>query len=417
MFPAVARAIAVPEARETLSREQARRIAIAAQGLLEPRPAGRVDRRHLRRLFDRVHAVQMDSVNVFARAHEIALHARLGAHARDLASAMARDREVFEYWGHEASLMPSRLQPLLRWRMRRAREAKTMWPGLRRFAQEQARYVERVLDEVRERGPLSARELLEPGDRLGAWWGWSAGKRALEVLFWRGDVCARRRPSFEREYDVPERVLPSEVFAAPTPDERDAKRALVELSARALGVATARELADYFRLDAASAQTAVSELVDEGVLQPVRIEGAKSIDYLHREARVPRNASARAILSPFDSLVWHRSRTERLFDVHFRLELYTPPARRTFGYYVVLLLLGDRLVARIDLGASRDERTLLVKRVGIEEDCGESAVLEPLVEELAALGRWLDLRPVVLDPSRFGRRVAAALRMRELAVR
>jgi uncharacterized protein YcaQ len=348
----------------SLSRAEARRIAIAAQGFVEPRPSGRIDRRHVRRVFERVHVVQIDSVNVFARAHEIAVHARLGAHPRSLLAAMAHDRELVEYWGHEASLLPSRLHPLFRWRMRFAREGKTMWLGLRRFAREQGRYLDRVLDEVRDRGPLTARELSAAGERHGPWWGWSP-----------------------------------------------AKRALVELAAGALGIATVRDLADYFRLDAASARVAAQELVDAGLLVPVHVEGAPAPELLHRDARVPTAraaAAACAILSPFDSLVWSRSRTERLFDFHYRLEFYTPPAQRRFGYYVVPFLLGDRLAARVDLGADRAQGALLVKRVAAEPSCRDSSIVEPLRAELGALGRWLGLNQlVVCERSALGRAISA----------
>jgi uncharacterized protein YcaQ len=392
----------------SLSAEEARRIALAAQGFAEPGPDGtRVDRRHLRRVLDRVGLVQIDSVNVLVRSHYLPLYSRLGPYPARLLDRMAyRHRELFEYWGHECSLLPVRLQPLLRWRMARAAEGEA-WIGLVRFARRRREYIDAVCREVAERGPLAASELSEPGVRRGPWWGWSDGKGALEWLYWTGRVAVAGRRQFERLYDVPERVLPAAVLAAPTPEPAEAQRALLRLAAGALGVATARDLADYYRLRVPDARPRLAELVEAGVLEPVTVEGWAQPAFLDRAVRRPRRVAARALLSPFDSLVWDRYRTERLFGFHLRIELYTPAARRRYGYYVLPFLLGDRLVARVDLKADRARGTLLVPGAFLEPGADRGTVAIALAEELRRLAAWLGLGRI-----RVGRRgdLAASVR-------
>jgi uncharacterized protein YcaQ len=381
----------------TISAATARRIALGAQGFGRARPEGRVDRRHVRRLFDTVGVVQIDSVNVIVRSQELPLWARLGPHRRDLLTQMVDDHELFEYWGHEASFLPVDRHPLFRWRMQAANLGE-MWPVLTMLAADHPRYVEDVYAQVRDRGPVSANDLADgTGAKTQPWWGWTDEKIALEYLFRCGRVTARRRGNFERVYDLVERAIPAEVLALPTPGEPDAKRTLLGLAARSLGVATANDLANYYRTGIVGSRPLVRDLVEEGELVPVAVEGWRDPAFLHRDAAIPRRIDAATVVSPFDSLIWApRDRTERLFDFHYRIELYTPKAKRVYGYYVLPFLLGDRLVARVDLKAERKERALLVPGAFCEAGVDPAAVAEPLARELRALADWLGLERVVV---------------------
>jgi len=354
-----------------------------------------VDARAFRRLVGRLGVVQIDSVNALVRSHYLPAFSRLGAYDRALLAGCAyggRRRSLFEYWGHEASYLPVELYPLMRWRMERAAAGEGIYGGLARFGRDRAEYIASVLAEIRERGPLSASDLGEGGRGTGSWWGWSAGKRALEWLFWAGRVTtAERRGGFERVYDLTERVLPRTVLEAPVPAPADAQRALVALAARALGVATERDLRDYFRLEVADARARIGELVEGGEIAPVEVEGWRQPGYLHPSARAPRAIEARALLSPFDNLVWERARTERLFGFRLRLEIYTPAQKREHGYYVLPFLLGDRLVGRLDLKSDRLAGRLLVHAAYAELGLDPSAAAEPLAAELGLLARWLGL--------------------------
>jgi uncharacterized protein YcaQ len=386
--------MAVPD---VLSVAQARRITLAAQGFTDPVPGGAHDLRHLRRALRRVNLLQIDSVNVVQRAHYLPLYSRLGAYPTGLLdrAAYQRPRELFEYWGHEASLIGVELQPLMRWRMAAAHTS--AWGGMRRIAVEQPELVARVLDEVRQRGPVTAAEIEHDVPRpTGHWgWNWSEVKRALEWLFWSGEVAAAERTtSFARRYDLPERVLPAAVLAVPTPEPADAWRALVELAARALGVAAEAELRDYFRLPLAGARTAIAELVEAGVLVPVTVTGWRQPAYLHAEARLPRRVRAATLISPFDPLIWERSRTERLFDMTYRIEIYVPAAQRTYGYYVLPFLLGETFAARVDLKADRKAGVLRVPSAWIEPGAHEGETAEALAAELHRMAGWLGLSAV-----------------------
>ncbi|WP_374443669.1 winged helix-turn-helix domain-containing protein [Stella sp.] len=387
-------------AKERFSAAEARRIALAAQGFAEARPAGAVDARHVRRVLERVGVFQIDSVNVLVRSHYLPLHARLGGYATALLDRLAYDRRrtLFEYWGHEASLMPLALQPLMRWRMERAWRGQGLYGGLARFGQERADYVRRVLAEVADRGPLTAGELSDGSRGEGGWWGWSDGKQALEFLFWAGRVTTASRRHFERVYDLPERVLPRDVLAAETPPEAEAQRRLLRLSARALGIATERDLRDYFRLPVVDTRERLAELVEAGELRPVAVEGWERPAFLDPSARLPRRIAAAALLSPFDSLIWERDRTLRLFGFHYRLAFYTPAERRTHGYYVLPFLMGDRLVGRVDLKADRAGRRLLVLAAHAEPGADPAAIAPALHGELAGLARWLGLDDVAVAP-------------------
>ncbi len=380
--------------RTQLSAAEARRVALAAQGFADPRPTGTPTGRDLRRVLGRVGLIQIDSVNVLARAHYLPLFARLGPYDPSLLDRAAHyaPRRLFEYWGHEASLIPVALQPLLRWRMERAHE--DAWGGMRRIARDQPDLVQRVLDEVGERGPVAASDLADHRPRRsGPWWDWSEGKRALEFLFWSGQVTSARRRGFERLYDLPERVLPAEVIATPTPSEADAIRGLVRIAARACGVAAERDLRDYFRLPVAEARQAVAELVESEELLPVEVEGWSTPAFLDASARIPRRVDARALIGPFDSLIWERSRAERLFGFRYRIEIYVPAPQRVHGYYVLPFLLGDRLVARVDLKADRKAGVLLVQAEHPEPDAPPETAreLQAALEEMAS---WLGLGAV-----------------------
>jgi len=392
-----------------LSAAQARRLALAAQGFGRPRPRGRVDARHLRRAIDDVGLLQLDSVNVFLRSHYMPLFSRLGPYPREALDRLAwhedgsgrtrraRRRDLVEYWGHEASLLPVELQPLLRWRM--ARADSLAWKGVRRMAG-QPQLLEFVLEKVRERGPLRASDLTLEGRQRepGEMWSWSEEKTALEYLFFSGQLCAARRVNFERHYDLPERVLPREVLEAPTPTEEEAQRQLLLIAAKRLGVATEPDLGDYFRLPRSESKARVAELVEDGSLVPVRVEGWTQPAYLagERPAGLRRAAQARALLTPFDSLVWARERTERLFDFRYRIEIYVPAPKRVYGYYVLPFLLGDNLVARVDLKSDRQAGVLRVQSAFAEPGADRVHVAAELTEELRQLSEWLGLGGVAV---------------------
>lgn len=380
---------------EHLTLAQARRVAIAATGL--GRRPGSVPGGAVGRLLGRLGLFQIDSVSVVARAHYLPAFSRLGAYDRAelerLAWGPRRRRRMWEYWAHEASLLPLELHPLLRWRMARADRGAGGYGGLRVFAGERRAEAMAILDRVRGDGPIAASEL-DGARGPGGWWGWSDGKRALEWLFWAGHLTvATRRRSFERVFDLPERVLPAVVLALPTPAPADAHHALIERAARALGVADEPGLRDYWRLSPADAAPAIARLADEGVLVPAVVPGWPGRLWLHREARRPRRIEGAALLAPFDPLVWDRARTERLFGFRYRLEIYTPAAKRVHGYYVLPFLWSDRLVARVDLKADRAGGRLLAHAVHWEEGApGEAR--DALEAELALMAGWLGLEKV-----------------------
>ena len=391
--------MAVPE---SLSLAQARRIALAAQGFADPAPTGVPTLRHLRRVLGRIGLLQIDSVNVLQRAHYMPIYSRIGPYPTDLLdrAAYRRPRELFEYWGHEASLIRVDLHPVLRWRMAAART--DAWGGMRRIAREQPQLVAWVLDEVRANGPLTAAEIEHDAPReTGNWgWNWSAVKQALEFLFWAGEVTAAgRTSSFARLYDLPERVLPAAVLDAPTPTTAEAHRQLVSVAARALGVAAEPELRDYFRLPVAGARTAIAELVEAGELLPVRVQGWRQPAYLHAEARLPRWVRGNTLVSPFDPLIWERGRAKRLFGLAYRIEIYVPAPRRVHGYYVLPFLQGERFTARVDLKADRKAGVLLVPAAWLEPGADPGETAAALAAELRRLAGWLGLSAVA-PPSR-----------------
>jgi uncharacterized protein YcaQ len=382
-----------------LSARQARRLALAAQGFGKAPPAspGRTD---LLKLVRRLGVVQMDSVNVLARSHYLPFHSRLGAYPREALEDLAwgARRGLFEYWMHEASLASLEVQPLMRWRMEDARAGVGVWRGVAAFLRTHGDFIDRVLAEIRDRGPLSAAELGLGARGAGGWWGWSEGKRALECLFWTGRLTtAARRGAFERVYGLPEQVHPPSLLTAPPPDRDEAQRALLRIAARAQGVATEADLRDYFRMPAADTRLRVAELVEAGELTPVRVEGWRAQAYLSPQARSPRPVRAEALLSPFDNLIWFRDRTERLFDVRIRLEIYTPAPRRVHGYYVLPFLEGEAITARVDLKADRRARRLRVQAAHAEPSAGAQTP-EALARALSRMAGWLGLEVVEVEP-------------------
>ncbi|MEA2786050.1 MAG: uncharacterized protein QOF71_2154 [Candidatus Eremiobacteraeota bacterium] len=378
-----------------LSLAEARRIALAAQGFADSAPRGTVDRRLLRRVFARVGLIQIDSVNVLVRSHYLPAFSRLGAYDPAVLerAAYGRDRFLFEYWGHEASLLPLELQPLLRWRMARAERGIGTWGRIAQAVRDEPGLLKRLRATVAERGPIAASGF-DGARGQGSWWGWSDVKIGLEALFWSGAITTAYRKGFERVYDLPERVFPREILDAPTPPEADAQRELVRITARALGVASERDLRDYFRLDLADARARVAELADAGELERVQVHGLRGDRYLARGARLPRRVDARALLSPFDSLIWHRPRTAELFEFDFRLEIYTPQHKRVHGYYVLPFLLGDRLVARVDLKHDRANGVLRAIAVHTEPGVRKRDIRADLHDELHAMAHWLGARDV-----------------------
>lgn len=379
---------------DSLSITEARRLALAAQGFARA-PRGSIGVRQLRALVERLGVLQIDSVNAVVRSHYLPAFSRLGHYEQgmldDLAWGGPKRRSLFEYWGHEASLLPLELYPLLRWRMCRAANGQGIYRQLAEFGRQRQEVILRVLQAVRERGALGAGSLSTRTQRAGPWWDWSVEKHALEWLFAAGRVTVAGRRGFERLYDLPERVIPANLLDAPELEEAEAQRQLLLRAAAALGVATERDLRDYFRLEASDAKVRLAELVEAGELQPFAVQGWKQPAYCRGEPSIPRRVTASALLSPFDSLIWERERTERLFGFRYRLEIYTPPDKRVYGYYVLPFLHHDRLLARVDLRSERAHGRLAVHAVHLEEVVLGEEALHALADELRALARWLGL--------------------------
>ncbi len=378
-----------------LSSAQARRVALAAQGFAD-RPHERPTMRTLQRTVARTGVLQVDSVNVLQRAHYLPLYSRMGPYEVDLLhrAAQSRPRRLVEYWAHMQAIMPVELWPVMQHRMARLREQRGKW--WRTTSDELAAA---VLAQVRDRGPVTARDLDDGAPRAREHWGWnwSEARQVLDYLYSAGDVAiAGRNAQFEVMYDLPERVLPAAVLAMPTPSRDDAARELVRRAARSHGVATVGCLADYYRMGRTAARTAVEELVEAGELVPATIEGWDRPAYVHVDAARPRRIAARTLLSPFDPVVWERERTERLFGFHYRIEIYVPAAQRRYGYYVLPFLLGDRLVARVDLKADRAVGVLIV-RSAHRESHAPAETAEELAAELARMAGWLGLSDIVVE--------------------
>jgi hypothetical protein len=380
--------------KNTLSIAEARRIALAAQGFNRQTRDGNASWTGIKPYIGRMKLLQIDSVNVLTRSHYLPVFSRAGSYAQgslDERTFGSRKRAMFECWAHVASLVPLELHPLMRWRMIRARKGDGIYSQMDRFGKENRAYLKAVLKHVREHGPTAVSDFPESGKGEGGWWGWSKGKMALETLFDQGLVTTAARPAFERIYDLTERVIPSDILNQPTPSEPETFRRLLALGAEAHGIGTEFDLRDYFRLPVAETKRALAELLEEGTLIPVTVKDWKHQAYLHKDAKLPRKVGGIALLSPFDPLVWERSRTERLFNFHYRIEIYTPAPKRKFGYYVLPFLLGDRIAARLCLKSDRQASELRVNTAHLEPhaDVGETA--EALAPELARLAKWLGL--------------------------
>jgi uncharacterized protein YcaQ len=377
---------------DSLSIADARRIALAAQGFDTARPKTKATQRHVDALIARLGVIQIDSVNVLVRSQELPLFARLGNHDRNAIPKATEAQKLFEYWGHEAALLPVDLHPLFRWKMNAARTGKVTHWGFTSFYEENKAFVKRTLKHVTTNGPTTSRELSTRTEKKGTWWDWDEAKVALEYLFLTGQLMSRGRGSdFARIYDTPERVLPQRVFDAATPSERDARKQLLVRSAIAQGVATASDLADYYRQKPASVKPLIAELLEEGELRAVAVDGWTEKAFVHRDAKLPKQLHATALLSPFDSLVWCRPRNERLFNFHYRIEIYTPKEKRKFGYYVLPFMMDGEMVGRVDLKADRASGVLQAHSVHTEKGVKRSSINDVLNTELRAMASWLQL--------------------------
>jgi uncharacterized protein YcaQ len=377
-------------------------VALAAQGFQYQDRTKKVTWSRMASTIERLNLLQIDSVNVLIRSHYLPLFSRLGAYSRatlDERSFGGTKRALFECWAHEASLLPLDLHPLMRWRMARARAGNGTYGSMSRFGQEERRYLRQVLDFVTRNGPTAASGVPGGGKAEGGWWGWSKGKLALETLFDQGMLTTATRVGFERLYDIPERVIPTDILKRDTPSEAESIRRLLDLSARAHGIGTEKDLRDYFRLPGPETKRAVLELVEEGTLLPVSVEGWKHAAYLHRDAALPRKAGSTALLSPFDPLVWERARAERLFDFHYRLEIYTPAPKRKFGYYVLPFLHGDRIAGRVCLKADRQAGVLRANATHHEPHAAVDETAAALAGELKLMAGWLGLHSVDVGPT------------------
>jgi uncharacterized protein YcaQ len=382
---------------DSLSIADARRIALAAQGFDTARPKTKATQRHVDALIARLGVVQIDSVNVLVRSQELPLFARLGNHDRNAIPKATEAQKLFEYWGHEAAHLPVELHPLFRWKMDAARTGKVTHWGLTSFYEENKAFVKRTLKHVVTNGPATSRELSTRTEKKGTWWDWDEAKVALEYLFLTGQLMSRGRGTdFARIYDTPERVLPQRIIDAPTPSEHDARKQLLVRSAIAQGVATASDLADYYRQKLATVKPLITELVEEGELREVAVDGWTEKAFVHHNAKLPKQLHATALLSPFDSLVWCRPRNERLFNYHYRIEIYTPKEKRKFGYYVLPFMMNGEMVGRVDLKADRANSALLAYSVHTERGVKRSSINDALNTELHAMATWLQLDQVQL---------------------
>ena len=374
----------------------AKRIAVAAQGLHRPRPKEKVDRRHFRRVFGDTGLVQLDSVQAVCRSHYLVFFSRLGKYDRlKLDDWIWHSGEIFESWAHEASILPVETEPFVRWKKSRALEGET-WKGLFELANSQKKYVSDVKDQVLlSASPVKASELSEPRSRSGSWWsGRSDGQKTLDWLFRIGEIGVKRDKNFSRSYVPFNSVIPNETFSLPDPLESESIEQLILIAARCNGVGTAKDIADYFRMKPSFVHKVIPSLLEEKKLLSACVEGWGENAYLLPSVSVPEKIVSRALLSPFDSLVWCRPRLERLFDFKYRLEIYVPKEKRKYGYYVLPFLLNENLVARVDLKTVRSEEKLLIKGVYLEAGTEPEMVLSELAEEVKELSNFLNLSEV-----------------------
>ena len=375
-----------------MSIADARALALAAQGFDKPRTKTKSTTADAVALIKKLGVVQIDSVNVLVRSQELPLFSRLGNHNRNAIPKATESQKLFEYWGHEAAHLPVELHPVFRFKMHAARSGKLKHWGLTSFYAENKAFVKRILRHVEVNGSTSARELSTRTTKKSSWWDWDEAKTALEYLFLTGELMScGRGGDFARIYDIPERVLPKKILQMPTPSETDARKELLVRAMRAQGVATLHDLADYFRQKPVVVKPLVSELVEQGVLREVSVDGWQDRAYVHRNAKLPKKLYATALLSPFDSLVWCRPRNERLFDFHYRIEIYTPKEKRKFGYYVLPFMMNGEMVGRVDLKADRENSKLLVQSVHTEKGIKRAAINDALTAELRLMAGWLGL--------------------------
>jgi len=376
---------------ESLSLDQARRIALAAQGFAEPRPTGKIDRRHLRKVFDKVGLIQIDSVNVLVRSQELPLFARLGPHPRTLIAEATAAGELFEYWAHEAAHVPVAHHYLHRYKMELSK-TQPRWKRFLELRERRPNFVPELLQRIETTGPVVAGDVSERVGPKGTWWDWDDGKVALEYLFLTGEITAHRRASdFARVYDVTHRVLPAAALDQPTPTDAESRKELLALAIRSVGVGTVADLCDYHRQNVPEARPFIAELVEEGRLIPIEVDGWKQPTYLDPDHRLPRWIKTSSLLSPFDSLVWNRDRNERLFGFHYRIEIYVPEPKRQYGYYVLPFMYRGELVARVDLKADRQNGALLAKGIFGEPGIPQTDVAEALAVEMRSMAGWLGL--------------------------
>ncbi len=382
-----------------MSNSTARRLSLGAQGFADPPPKSTVDRRHLRRVMKRLRVIQLDSVPVIIRTQYLPFHSRLGPYDTTLFDDVAyRSGHWFEAWSHEASLLPVETEPLFRWAKQRAKDGQT-WKGLADLAAKNPRYVEAVLQEVNERGAVLSKDLSDvpqnvspinkaaSTEKHAGWWNRSDAKNALDWLFRIGELGVRRVGNFEKQYVPFSSLIPTDVLVQPTPEPSDAIRELTRQSVQALGVGTVSDISDYFRLPVTAVRRSLDELVDGGDIVAAVVEGWDKPAFADPAARVPQKISATTVLSPFDPVVWNRDRAQRLFNFEYKLEIYTPKAKRRWGYYVLPILDGDRIVGRIDAKTHRAERRLEVIAMYLESGGGREAAasIRAAIADLANL--------------------------------
>jgi len=376
-----------------ISLDAARRIALGAQGFNDQKPTGRVDVRHFRKVMNTLGLVQLDSVNVCVRTHYMPFYARLGPYEQDgLDAWLNTSGENFEYWAHEAAVLPVDRFPLWRWKMQEMKP----WRRASALLEAHPELLDDVLRQVQERGPITVTDLDAPAARTEAWWGYGPGKVALEVLFADGKITALRTGNFQRLYDLPDRAIPPNILDEPKIDRDDAYRQLIVAGTKHHGIGSLHDIADYFRLNIPTARPFFAQLATEGLIEEVEVAGWKGPVYVDPDAVRPRSISGTTLLSPFDPVVWYRERAERLFNFRYRIEIYVPEPKRVFGYYVLPLMVDGHLVGRVDLKADRKNAALLVRSAFREEGTDEGAVASALGAELERFAGWLGLTSIDL---------------------
>ena len=371
-----------------MSLDVARRVALGAQGFADSRPSGRVDRRHLRRVMNRMQVVQLDSIPVVARTQYMPFHSRLGPYDMTRFDDLAYNSgDWFEAWSHEASILPVETEPFIRWTWDRARDGHT-WKSLREVALREPQYVQAVLEEVRERGAVTGGTLFDPRplpDDGSGWWHRSLGVLALDWLFRIGELGIRRQGNFEKVFSPIEDIVPEHVRSQPTPSVDEAQKHLARIAVGTLGVGTAADIADYFRLPIREIRAALDALVEDGSVVPATVDGWTKPAFADPEARIPRTITGSTVLSPFDPVVWNRERAERLWGFEYKIEIYTPAAKRRYGYYVLPVMVDGDLVARMDVKTDREADVLRIKSCFAEEGHVNAQTAERVAEAVRDL--------------------------------